>query len=161
MFDIDTYLIATYGSIRTCPNLKTKGSWMAKLLDTELEQTEAVEALQERKDANADVERVDNHSLPAGAPMYYYCRLCGKDLGAYPEDHVGPAPRYCSPCETLVEAGWSGSEGIFVQYVEKRCWDCRGDGHYGIDYYTKLPRTCMTCGGSGKQKVRKEAEQAS
>lgn len=131
------------------------------MLDTELEQREAVEALQERKAANADVERVDNHSLPAGAPMYYYCRLCGMELGAHPEAHVGPAPRYCSPCETLVEAGWSDREGIFIQYIEKRCRDCSGDGYYGTDHYTKGPRLCDTCGGSGKQKVRKEADLAS
>lgn len=45
--------------------------------------------------------RVDNSSLPAGSPMYYYCRACGAFITALPEAHFSPAPKYCDDCEDL------------------------------------------------------------
>jgi hypothetical protein len=46
-------------------------------------------------------QRVDNSSLPAGAPMYYFCRACGQFITALPEAHFSPAPKYCDDCEDL------------------------------------------------------------
>ena len=45
--------------------------------------------------------RRDNADLPAGSPMYYYCKACGKFITALPEAHFSPAPRYCEDCEDL------------------------------------------------------------
>ena len=50
-----------------------------------------------RKKRNAKKERVDNASLYAGSPMYYYCRLCGNEM-VLPESHMSMAPRYCDDC---------------------------------------------------------------
>lgn len=51
----------------------------------------------ERKLVNGKLPRVDNSKLPAGSPMYYYCRLCGQTM-ILPELHMEMAPRYCEYC---------------------------------------------------------------
>lgn len=70
----------------------------------ELDKEASLAALAERK-ANAP-ERIDNASLPAGAPMYYYCQTCGvlvavKDEGWYRD----PPPKRCTECAALKDAG--------------------------------------------------------
>lgn len=72
------------------------------------EREAALAKLAERK-ANAPVP-IDNASLPAGAPMYYYCRGCGALTAIKPETWVdNPPPKYCAECRPLVEAGWLAS----------------------------------------------------
>ncbi len=44
-----------------------------------------------------DHKRINNASLYAGSPMYYYCRLCGAEM-VLPEAHICMAPRYCTDC---------------------------------------------------------------
>jgi hypothetical protein len=44
---------------------------------------------------------MDNASLVAGSPMYYYCKACGKFITALPEEHIRPAPKYCDDCQDL------------------------------------------------------------
>ena len=56
-------------------------------------------SLAKRKALNAKVKRKNNADLPAGSPMYYYCRTCGAEM-TMPEDFVGPAPRHCSYCKS-------------------------------------------------------------
>jgi hypothetical protein len=44
-------------------------------------------------------EQIDNASLPAGAPMYYYCRSCGHQTAVLPEDwYRTPPPKFCDWC---------------------------------------------------------------
>lgn len=70
---------------------------------------EAEKALAERK-ANAP-EQVNNASLPAGSPMYYYCRMCGHQTAVKPEGWFdSPPPKYCEFCTALREAGWVEQE---------------------------------------------------
>lgn len=47
--------------------------------------------------SNAKVKRINNASLYAGSPMYYYCRLCGNVM-ILPETHIEMAPKYCYCC---------------------------------------------------------------
>lgn len=54
--------------------------------------------LQERQVANAKIKRKRNDELPAGAPMYYYCRGCGAEMKE-PEGHSYPAPKLCHDCK--------------------------------------------------------------
>ena len=52
---------------------------------------------EDRKRQNAKLPRVDNDKLPAGSVKFHYCRLCGAEM-TRPEDHVGPAPKFCRDC---------------------------------------------------------------
>ena len=45
--------------------------------------------------------RIDNASLCAGSPMYYYCGECGAFITSLPECHSGPAPHTCNSCKKL------------------------------------------------------------
>jgi hypothetical protein len=53
-----------------------------------------------RKDVNQG-KQVDNSSLPAGAPMYYYCKFCGAHTETLPECHMQAPKVVCDPCEAL------------------------------------------------------------
>lgn len=54
-------------------------------------------SFEERKKKYATLKRVDNGSLRAGSPMYYYCRLCGAQM-VLSETHTCAVPRYCTDC---------------------------------------------------------------
>ena len=56
-------------------------------------------ALEERRIANVG-SQVDNASLPAGAPMYYYCHSCGELTVTKPEGWYEdpPPPKQCVYC---------------------------------------------------------------
>ena len=50
--------------------------------------------------------QVDNSSLPAGSPMYYYCKGCGISTDIRAESWLGsPPPRYCEACSELSKVG--------------------------------------------------------
>lgn len=70
----------------------------------ELDKEAALAALAERR-ANAP-EPIDNVSLPAGSPMYYYCQTCAVLVAVKPENWwQDPPPKRCSECAALKEAG--------------------------------------------------------
>lgn len=64
----------------------------------------ALHALARRRAKNKNQERVNNATLHAGSPMYYYCEGCSEEM-TLPESHTCAAPRYCSACERLHEKG--------------------------------------------------------
>ena len=65
----------------------------------------ALEQFELRKKKN-EGKQIDNGSLPAGSPMYYYCRKCGELVDTRPEVWVGnPPPKYCDSCQVLVQHG--------------------------------------------------------
>jgi hypothetical protein len=44
-------------------------------------------------------QQVDNASLQAGSPMYYYCRACGGPTAVLPEGWWKESPpKYCDAC---------------------------------------------------------------
>jgi hypothetical protein len=51
-------------------------------------------------------ERIDNASLPAGSPMYFYCRSCGAPADEKPEDYVDEVRRLCPACQHMEDMGW-------------------------------------------------------
>jgi DNA replicative helicase MCM subunit Mcm2 (Cdc46/Mcm family) len=59
----------------------------------------------ERCDKNKDIVRKNNDDLPAGSPMYYYCKGCGEEM-KLPETHPGPAPQHCEECKELKKLCW-------------------------------------------------------
>lgn len=66
----------------------------------------AIEQFRRRQRLAANIERVDNTALHAGAPMYFYCRHCGLPTEMLPEDYVFPPITECSQCWGLKDEGW-------------------------------------------------------
>ena len=67
------------------------------------EKQEALAALKERKD-NPPKE-IDNASLYAGSPMFFYCKICDGTI-VLPESYTCEVPRLCVECDFLKEMGW-------------------------------------------------------
>lgn len=54
-------------------------------------------------------EKIDNASLYAGSPMYFYCLECGHLSDVVPECYipsVGYPRRLCDGCEEIKDNGW-------------------------------------------------------
>lgn len=49
---------------------------------------------------------IDNASLPAGSPMYFYCVACGHVSDVKAEDYLRPPARLCDECQALKTCGW-------------------------------------------------------
>jgi hypothetical protein len=50
-------------------------------------------------------EKVNNSSLYAGSPMYYYCRGCTCLTEVLPESHWGAPKKFCDACKVLSDHG--------------------------------------------------------
>jgi hypothetical protein len=64
----------------------------------------ALAALQERR--KNPPQHIDNASLYAGSPMYFYCVSCAHIADTKPENYLFPPRKLCSECEALKDAGW-------------------------------------------------------
>lgn len=60
----------------------------------------ALEQYEKRKKEN-EGKQINNSSLPAGSPMYYYCKFCGAHTQTLPEGHWSRPITKCVPCEAL------------------------------------------------------------
>ena len=65
---------------------------------------EALAAFRKRK--NNPPTQIDNASLYAGSPMYFYCHLCGHESDVLPEDYTWKPKKICSACQTMKDMGW-------------------------------------------------------
>ncbi len=68
------------------------------------QRAKAERLLAERK-ANKP-QQIDNSSLYAGSPMYFYCRECGHESDVKSEDYTDTPRRYCRPCQEMIDKGW-------------------------------------------------------
>lgn len=50
-------------------------------------------------------KQIDNASLYAGSPMYFYCRHCGHESDCLPEGYLGRPRHACGECQALLDAG--------------------------------------------------------
>ena len=66
----------------------------------------ALEALAKRRLENANKKQVDNSSLPAGSPMFFYCKSCNGLADTLPESFVGRPKQLCDECQALKDLGW-------------------------------------------------------
>jgi RNA polymerase-binding transcription factor DksA len=105
-----------------------------------------VRALAVRRQRNKGIIRIDNRTLRAGSPMYFYCRLCGGEI-QLPETFDPPAPSHCDDCHSLREQGWNDAKQDFSNDV-KICGDCAGKGRRVYAGFGE--RTCHPCEGRGK-----------
>lgn len=67
---------------------------------------EALAALESRRAQSAKTKKIDNASLHAGSPMYFYCASCGVNHAVLPELYVTPPPKLCEECKALKDCGW-------------------------------------------------------
>lgn len=64
-------------------------------------------ALKQLKKRRANPPKhIDNASLYAGSPMYYYCRACGHTADVLPESHLSLPKKLCTECQALKDLGW-------------------------------------------------------
>ncbi len=49
---------------------------------------------------------INNASLYAGNPMYYYCLTCGHLADVLPESHIGTPRTMCRECAALKQLDW-------------------------------------------------------
>lgn len=75
-------------------------------MKTTLCKTSALAALKERRKKNMKLKQVDNSSLPAGSPMYFYCISCGNSSDILPELYIGTPKKLCGKCQALKDMGW-------------------------------------------------------
>ncbi len=70
---------------------------------TMTEKESALIALAERK--SNPPEQIDNSSLYAGSPMFFYCKICEGTI-VLPESFTCAVPKLCVECNFLKEMGW-------------------------------------------------------
>ena len=59
-----------------------------------------------RRYAKYQGNQIDNSSLPAGSPMYYYCKGCALLITTLPEGWYGESPApLCASCKILNDHG--------------------------------------------------------
>ena len=67
----------------------------------------ALVALKKRREENAKQEKIDNASLIAGSPLYFYCKACGGLADKLPENYLLSTPKkLCNECQALKDCGW-------------------------------------------------------
>jgi hypothetical protein len=77
---------------------------MGIMPETEKGKKAALAALGQRRKHKP--EQVDNSSLYAGSPMYFYCISCGGLADVLPESYIGSPKRLCKECQALKDLGW-------------------------------------------------------
>jgi NAD-dependent SIR2 family protein deacetylase len=77
-----------------------------KALATTKGRTFALAALAERRERSAKTGKIDNLSLYAGSPMYYYCKSCGGLADTLPECHISTPKSLCDECRALKDLEW-------------------------------------------------------
>lgn len=71
-----------------------------------LTKEEALKAFEERKKkASAPGYRVKNWELPAGSPIYFYCKGCGIHHATVSESYIYPPHPFCDACQAMKDAG--------------------------------------------------------
>lgn len=51
-------------------------------------------------------KQIDNSSLYAGSPMYFYCYSCGWLSDTKPESYRSIPSHTCKECQALKDLGW-------------------------------------------------------
>lgn len=71
---------------------------------------DALKKYLKRKTENAG-KQINNTTLYAGSPMYFYCKHCGVLTDKLPETYVTPPKTCCDDCKELEKLG--GFDTIF------------------------------------------------
>lgn len=68
-------------------------------MTVEVKDTMALERLRKRIDNPP--KQIDNNSLHAGSPMYFYCKMCAGHSDTMPESYTGSPNQFCGHCLEL------------------------------------------------------------
>lgn len=63
------------------------------------------ENFRKRVKRNANKKKIDNASLVAESPMYFYCKYCGDHTETLPENFTKKPVTVCVPCHELEKLG--------------------------------------------------------
>lgn len=66
----------------------------------------ALSALHKRREENKKKKKINNASLPAGSPMYFYCIACDGLAEVCSEGYTHSPKRLCDECQALKDLGW-------------------------------------------------------
>ncbi len=78
-------------------------------MDTLSEKAAALHAFVDRLALYKNQEHIANWKLPAGSPMYFYCKGCDKPI-VVPEAWL-EKPDHCLDCRYLIIKGWMPDAG--------------------------------------------------
>ena len=78
---------------------------MAETLATEKGKKFVLAALRKRRKENSKKAKIDNSSLMAGSPMYFYCESCGGLADTLPETYTCIPKSLCDECQALKNLG--------------------------------------------------------
>jgi hypothetical protein len=74
------------------------------MLATEKGKEAALRALAKRRKDKP--KQIDNASLYAESPMYFYCISCGHTADVLPEGYLTTPKKLCAECRALKDLGW-------------------------------------------------------
>ena len=75
-------------------------------MEIEIAKETAIIQFQRRRAFSSKINKVDNSTLPTGAPVFTYCCHCGIPLEKLPEDYLFRPYSQCSQCSGLEREGW-------------------------------------------------------
>ena len=81
---------------------------MAREKDLQSKKSDLLQRLQERRERANKEGKIDNSTLYAGSPMYYYCTGCGLQSDVLPEEwdpRVTTPKKICDDCKELKDMG--------------------------------------------------------
>ncbi|NOZ43560.1 MAG: hypothetical protein GXP45_00005 [bacterium] len=64
----------------------------------------ALKELKKRK--KSQPKQIENDRLPAGFPMYFYCKICGHVSDILPENYLSTPKKLCDKCKHIKDMGW-------------------------------------------------------
>lgn len=68
-----------------------------------------------RKRLDNPAERINNASLRAGSPMFFYCKMCGAESDRVPEGYISSPKKICNDCKELKEVNPFLTETTIVE----------------------------------------------
>lgn len=77
-----------------------------------MEKKEAIQNLEERKKNKP--EQTINSVLPAGSPMFFYCRICGHLADIKPECYTDRPKKHCDACQELIDNNWIQEKEVVI-----------------------------------------------
>lgn len=64
-------------------------------------------------------EQINNSALPAGSPMYFYCKICGHQSDRLPESYTCRPRQYCEDCQDIKKANPRISDKSLIEMVKE------------------------------------------
>lgn len=76
--------------------------------------------LRKRIERGKKEAHIDNASLRAGSPMYYYCQLCRLLAAMFSESHTSAVPTHCQFCAGVLKDYGTKTVAEFLKQLKIR-----------------------------------------